>query len=145
MEEKDLNEAQKHILAAAMEAGQKRMSPEEVAREAGCAVRTLSKHLKDPTFKSMFKEAMTSSITAETPAILHAFAAAAKQGQFKQGKLLLEIAGIYSEKATIDINAEVKQDTTFKDDSEREEFIKATLNAYVGKQEEEDEETAKEE
>lgn len=130
----EISELDKKILKALHETGQSQLTASIIAEKADCSVADVCERLRDPEFKSMYKEILESSLTAETPQILHAMAAKAKQGSFKEAKLILELTGVYSEKQRVEMSGGV--DITidaFKSEEERKAFVEATLGKIGGK------------
>lgn len=118
------------IIRALAAAGQRRISVEELSKLSGVGVDIIYRKLEDPDFKGLFLETLKNAIVSETPEIIYAFIEKAKKGQFKQGKLLLEISGLYTEKK--EVSAEVKTtEVPFKTDEERKKFIEATFAGYI--------------
>jgi len=80
----------------------------------------------------LFITSITNSLVMETPAILHTFTEAAKEGSFKHGKMILEITGVYQEKQRVELGGKIEVgDSPFKDDDERISFLKATVGDYL--------------
>lgn len=119
-------------MAAAAECGQHRLTAEGLAALAGCSPALVCKKLKNPEFRQLFITSITNSLVMETPAILHTFTEAAKEGSFKHGKMILEITGVYQEKQRVELGGKIEVgDSPFKDDDERISFLKATVGDYL--------------
>lgn len=139
MSEIKLSKVEKKILTAALECGQQRLTAEAIAGIAGCSAALVCKKLQRPEFRQLFVEAVQSSLVVETPAILHTFTQAAKEGSFKHGKLVLEMAGVYQEKQKVELGGKVEVgDSPFKTDDERREFLESTVSRYLDKKAEQD-------
>ena len=92
----------------------------------------VAKKLQVPEFRQLFVEAIKSSLIGETPAILHTFVSAAKEGSFKHGKLILEMTGVHTDKQKVEMSGQVEiNDTLFKTDEERISFLKETVGEFV--------------
>lgn len=127
-----LSAKEKRIIKEAMRCGEQKLTVRTLAQNAKVKPEFIVAKLKSPEFRQLFIEAMRDGIVAETPAILHSFVNAAKEGSFQHGKLMLELAGVHQEKQCIDLNARVEVDhTMFKTDADRKEFLKATLTDIV--------------
>jgi hypothetical protein len=134
LSELKLSKVEKKILAAASECGQNRMTAEAIADLAGCSSALVCKKLQRPEFRQLFVECVQTSLVVETPAILHTFTNAAKEGSFKHGKLVLEMAGVYQEKQKVEIGGKVEVgDSPFKTDEEKASFLTATVAEYLKK------------
>jgi len=137
MEDPKLSRAEKKLLQAALESGQAdgdRLTIDQIAESTGNSVAFVYKKLQDQEFKTMFMEALRSSHVAEVPAILQKFADLGRQGSFKHGKLILELAGVYSEESTVNVKTDLGADP-FKSDEERQDFARRTLEKYMEKEE----------
>jgi len=122
-----LTELETRLLKTAAASGS-RITVEQLAKKAGCQADTIHRRLQNEEFRSLFIETMKSSLTAEVPAVLNSFVEAAKAGSFQHGKLVLEIAGAYSDKKEIKANIGVSEgESPFKDDDDRKAFLKETL------------------
>jgi len=128
----ELNEIDKKVLKAINETGQSQLTASAIAEKADCSVADVCERLRDPEFKGMYKEMLESTLTAETPQILNAMAAKAKQGSFKEAKLILELTGVYSEKQRVEMSGGIDVNVdVFKDDEEKNAFVEATLSKLV--------------
>ena len=118
-----------------------RLSAEELAEKADTSVQVVYEKLQDPQFRDMFLEVMTNSLSAEVPSILNAFVSKGKEGSFKHGKLLLEIAGVYHEKKEIKGKVGVSDsEEPFKDEEQKTAFMQDTLKRLNEKYKTEEEE-----
>ncbi len=129
----NLTAPEKKILKAALKCGEQKLTLKGLAEESGVKPAVLCEKLKSPEFRALFIETMKSSITAETPAILHIFTQAAKEGSFQHGKLILEMTGVHSDKQKIELGGKVEfTESPFKSDEERQAFLQATANKFKG-------------
>lgn len=127
-----LSKTEKKILASAAETGQKQLTIDTIAAKAGCSPVLVAKKLQVPEFRQLFVEAIKSSLVGETPAILHTFVSAAKEGSFKHGKLILEMTGVHQDKQKVEMSGQVEiNDTLFKTDEERISFLKETVGEFI--------------
>jgi len=111
-----------------------RLSAEELAERADISVQQVYEKLQDPQFRNMFLEVLTNSLSAEVPSILNAFVSKGKEGSFKHGKLLLEIAGVYHEKKEIKGKLGVSDnEEPFKDEEQKKAFMQDTLKKLNNK------------
>ncbi len=132
MTEVKLSNEDKKILKAAATCGQEMLTAKLLASKSGVHEAKICKKLMDPEFRSMFTEVVQSSLTMETPAILHTFAQKGKAGEFKHGKLILEITGMHEEKSKVELEGKVQfSESPFKDDEERRAFLEATLKSEL--------------
>ncbi len=131
MADNSLTKAEVNILKSVAEAGRagkERVTIHYIADRAGVSIDVLYKKLQDSKFRGLFIDAMRGSLVAEAPAILQKFVELAKEGYFKHGKLVLEIAGIYTENKNINLDAKVdNQINPFKTSEERQEFLQSLI------------------
>lgn len=137
----NLSAVERRILKAVRETARSRITLESLAEKAKCKPDIIYKRLEEnEEFNRLFKETMVTSLLVEVPEILHVFVEKAKEGSFKHGKLILDIAGVYEEKKKIDLNGTVNvEESPFASPEERREFLKATLARLEGQIVEEEE------
>lgn len=129
-EKYSLTKTEREILMAAGEASpEKGLSVEAISEKTGISQDRIYEKLQRNEFRELFLEALTNSLAAEVPSILHAFVQQGKSGSFNHGKLLLEITGVYKEKKEIKNRHMLSSDNEnpFKDESERKDFVRQTL------------------
>lgn len=127
----DLTELEQRLLKTISATGA-RMTVEELADAVGCQASTIYRRLQNKNFKDLFVETMKTSLTAEVPGILKAFVGEALSGSFRHGKLLLEIAKVYTEEKKIVGDIGVREgETPFQSAEERQEWLQATLGHLV--------------
>jgi hypothetical protein len=125
---------EKILVALAQNVGEKRISTEEIARQVECRPETIYKRLNDnPEFRQAFQDTLKNSMLAEAPAIVKSLVDVAKQGSFKHTKLFFEMIGMHQDKQEISANVSVDTETPFKDDAQREAFLRATLQDVARK------------
>ncbi len=126
----------KILKAAALKADGNRLSVEEIAVNVGCTPDTIHKRLQSDEFRGLFIETVKNSLVSEIPKVLNAFVSKAVSGSFQHGKLVLEIAGAYTETKNIKADLGIKEgESPFKNDEERRAFLSETLgklNLEVG-------------
>lgn len=135
-----LTDLETKILKAVAAGGGSRMTIEQLADAASCSADTIYQRLANkPDFQELFKQTLVNSLTAEMPEVFSSFIKEAKGGNFKHGKLLMELAGIYKEdkKQTIDVNFH-EAEQPFKDDNERKKFLRATLSDVLSEDDEDE-------
>ena len=135
VKEANLSRKDRKILQFAAQSGGmglERLTVEQISKGTGCSADFIYKRLADPDFKTLFFETLKTSLAVETPAILKTFVEAAKSGSFKHGKLILELAGLYSEEANLNLKTKVELgESPFKSEEAKVNFIKATLGKYL--------------
>ena len=123
----NLTELEEKLLKVAANRGG-RLSLEELARDAECDVAQIYKRLQNNSFRTLFTETLRHSLSAEVPGILNAFIAEAHKGSFKHGKLLLEIAQMYTEEKKVTGDFSVREsESPFVSEEEKKKFAEQTL------------------
>lgn len=123
----ELTDLETKILKAVHGHGNRRLSVEEIADSVGCRPDTVYKRLQKDEFRQMFFEATKNSLSADVPVILNAFVDAAKNGSYKHGQLILEMAGAYDSTQKVQAEISSVEESPFKDDKDKKEFLKKTL------------------
>lgn len=132
-----LTELETRVLKAASKESGRRLTVEELSKKVGCSPGTIYQRLQNKEFRQLFMETMRNSVAEAVPEVLNAFSDKAKEGEFKHGKLLLEIAGIYEEKKNITAEVGITEESPFKDEKESKEFLKKTLAKAISEEESE--------
>lgn len=128
MDIKSLKPKDKKILKAALKCGEQKLTVKALSELAGVKPEYVCEKMRNPEFRELFIEALHTAVTAETPAILHSFTQAAKEGSFQHGKLILELTGVHQDKQKIDLNAKIESsEALFKTDEEKAAFMEATF------------------
>ena len=78
----------------------------EVCKIANCSRPTYYDAMAKPGFKAIYEDKTKDLIKQSIGPVVNTFVREALRGSFQHGKVILEMAGLYSEKSTIDINAE---------------------------------------
>jgi len=131
----ELSKTDAKILRAVHDSHGRRLSLEEMADKAGVSPERVHRRLQDQSFRELFLETIRQSLVVEVPEILSAFVDRAKHGDFKHGKLILEMSGAYEEKSKAQVEVSMSE-SPFKSEEDRKKFVKATLEEFVGGREE---------
>ncbi len=123
-----LTELEAKVLKALSRAGNNRVSVEELAERVGCKTETIYSKLQEAGFRRLFLEVMNNTVVADVPEVLNSVRDAAKQGQYQQAKMILELAGVYENRTKVEATVHVGENP-FKDDAERREFLRRTLES----------------
>lgn len=133
--EPSLSQRDKEILKFAVNSGasgQGRVTIEQIADGTGCTVDYIYKRLSNLEFRSLFFETLRSCLAVEIPAILEKFVEAARDGSYRHGKLVLEIAGLYNAETNVNLKADVGvRESPFKSDKDRKRFLEETLKDFI--------------
>jgi hypothetical protein len=68
-----------------------------------------------PEFKELYKSQSKALVDQSIAPVLNTFVREALRGSFQHGKVILEMAGLYSEKSTIDVNETFNMNLTVDD------------------------------
>ncbi len=139
----ELTELEAKVLKTLSRLGNNRVSVEELAKRVGCKTETIYSKLQEAGFRRLFLEVMNNTVVADVPEVLNSVRDAAKQGQHQQAKMILELAGVYENKTKVEANVHIAEDP-FKDDEERREFLRKTLEnnpALLGGRDDDDTDT----
>jgi hypothetical protein len=139
-----LSELEEKLLAVAASAGGNRLTIQELADKCKCKPATIHKKLQEEEFKQLFLETLKGSLISDIPDILNSFVKEAKDGSFKHGELLLELAGVHKKEVNANVGIKFRQiegdENPFTDESEKVKFLKGVLaRLSAGLVEEEDE------
>jgi len=116
------------LKAVASMAGANRLTTEEVAEQVGCIPQTIYNRLgSNPEFRDAFKEALRDSLIADAPKIIKKFTEIAADGSFKHTKLYFEMIGLHQDKQQIELDASVKTEQPFSNESDAITFLKETI------------------
>lgn len=127
-----INDAEKKMLEVAAQSGGHRVTLDALAKACGKQPDFVYKKLQEPHFRQLFTEALRGALMVEVPEIVSSFLTEAKKGSFQHGKLLLEIAGVYTQDTNVNINALVaSKEAPLLTKEEKDDFIKATLANYI--------------
>jgi hypothetical protein len=87
----------------------------DLCKAAGLSRDTFYTAMKKPEFVKLYQETAMSMIKNETYPLIKVGLREAKRGSFQHWKVLLEMAGLYSEKSTIDVNETFNMNLTVDD------------------------------
>lgn len=79
----------------------------DVCKLAGCSRTIYYDAMAKPEFKALYEAKTKDLIKQSIGPVVNTFVREALRGSFQHGKVILEMAGLYSEKSTIDINGEI--------------------------------------
>jgi hypothetical protein len=85
-----------------------------------CAIACISRMVyyrafDKPEFKELYKSQSKALVDQAIAPVLNTFVREALRGSFQHGKVILEMAGLYSEKSTIDVNETLCMNLTVAD------------------------------
>ena len=99
-------EAEQKLLEVLLSPEHRLKSIKDICIIAGISRMAYYRAFEKPDFQSLYKNQSKALVDQSIAPILNTFVREALRGSFQHGKVILEMAGLYSEKSTIDINAE---------------------------------------
>lgn len=79
----------------------------DICRIANCTRSTYYDAMAKPDFKAMYEQKTKDLIKQSIGPVVNTFVREALRGSFQHGKVILEMAGLYSEKSTVELTGEV--------------------------------------
>jgi HSP20 family molecular chaperone IbpA len=105
--EYQLTESEQKLLDVLTNPDYRMKSIKEICAIAAIGRTTYYAAFKKPEFKELYKSASKALVDQAVAPVLNTFVREALRGSFQHGKVILEMAGLYSEKLDIDVNGEV--------------------------------------
>lgn len=96
--EKGLTPAQKRLIEALLEPNNRFKSISEICDAAKCSRNSYYRAFNKPHFREEYKRQSAALAERHLGPVMNAFVREATRGSFQHGKVLLEMAGVYSEK-----------------------------------------------
>ncbi len=93
-----LTPAEKRLIEALLDPGNRFKSISEICDTAKCGRRTYYRAFDRPRFREEYKRQAAALSERHLGQVMNAFVREATRGSFQHGKVLLEMAGVYSEK-----------------------------------------------
>lgn len=75
----------------------------DICKLAGCSRNVYYEAFSKPDFRALYESKVKDLVKQSIGPILNTFVKEALRGNFQHGKVLLEMAGLYNEKATVDV------------------------------------------
>ena len=77
----------------------------EICKQAGISRQTYYKTIKKPEFMALYESQARDLVREAVGPVINAFVKAAKEGSYPHGKVILEMAGLYTESKNVNLNA----------------------------------------
>lgn len=100
-------EAEKRILELLLTPEHRMKSITEICKLAACSRTIYYNAFKKPEFQALYKAQSRALVDQSIAPVLNTFVREALRGSFQHGKVILEMAGLYSEKSTLEVTGEV--------------------------------------
>lgn len=105
--EYQLTESEEKLLDVLLNPDYRMKSVKEVCSLAQIGRTTYYAAFNKPEFKALYKAKSRELVDNAVAPVLNTFVREALRGSFQHGKVILEMAGLYSEKQQIDINTDI--------------------------------------
>lgn len=96
--EKRLTPAEKRLIEALLDPGNRFKSISEICNTVNCGRQAYYRAFNKPHFREAYKRQAAALSERHLGQVMNAFVKEATRGSFQHGKVLLEMAGVYSEK-----------------------------------------------
>lgn len=100
-------EAEKKLLEVLMSPEHRMKSITDICKVACCSRVLYYNAFKKPEFKALYKSMSRELVDQSIAPVLNTFVREALRGSFQHGKVILEMAGLYSEKSTLEVTGEI--------------------------------------
>lgn len=92
------------LLEVLLNPDNRRKSVTEICRLAGCSRQVWYDAFDKSDFRALYETKVKDLVKQSIGPIVNAFVEAAKRGEYQQGKVILEMAGLYNEKSSVDVS-----------------------------------------
>lgn len=105
--ENNLTDKEKALLEVLLSPEHRMKSITDICKIAGCSRPTYYSAFEKPEFQAIYKEKSKALVDQSIAPVLNTFVREALRGSFQHGKVLLEMAGLYSEKSQLEVLGDV--------------------------------------
>jgi hypothetical protein len=103
-----LSDKMKALLEVLLNPEHRTKSVTDICKIAGCSRPVYYDAMQNPEFKALYEQRTKDLIKNSIGPVVNTFIREALRGSFQHGKVLLEMAGLYSEKTQIDVTGTVE-------------------------------------
>ena len=100
-------QAEQKLLEVLLSPEHRLKSVTDICKVACCSRVLYYSAFKKPEFKALYKSQSRELVDQSIAPVLNTFVREALRGSFQHGKVILEMAGLYSEKSTLELTGEV--------------------------------------
>jgi hypothetical protein len=100
-------EAEQKLLDVLLNPDYRMKSIKEICAIAAIGRTTYYAAFKKPEFQALYKSQSRALVDQSIAPVLNTFVREALRGSFQHGKVILEMAGLYSEKSTVEVTGEL--------------------------------------
>jgi hypothetical protein len=105
--EYQFTEAEQKLLDVLLNPDYRMKSIKEICAIAAIGRTTYYAAFKKPEFQALYKAQSRALVDQSIAPVLNTFVREALRGSFQHGKVILEMAGLYSEKSTVEVTGEL--------------------------------------
>lgn len=95
-----------------------------ICKEANCSRTAYYNSMSNPKFKEYYKEMSVRLVEASIGPVVNSFVLEAKKGSYNHGKIILEMAGLYSDKKKIELSGETTVNVNEMSEEQKEAKLK---------------------
>jgi hypothetical protein len=100
-------EAERKLLEVLLSPEHRMKSITDICKVAGCSRVLYYSAFKKPEFQALYKSQSKALVDQSIAPVLNTFVREALRGSFQHGKVILEMAGLYSEKSQLEVTGEL--------------------------------------
>jgi len=100
-------ESEKRLLEVLLSPEHRMKSITDICKIALCSRFVYYDSFKKPGFQALYKAQSKALVDQSIAPVLNTFVREALRGSFQHGKVILEMAGLYSEKSTLEVSGEI--------------------------------------
>jgi hypothetical protein len=99
--------AEEKLLEVLLSPEHRMKSITDICKVAGCSRVLYYSAFKKPEFQALYKSQSKALVDQSIAPVLNTFVREALRGSFQHGKVILEMAGLYSEKSQLEVTGEI--------------------------------------
>ncbi len=107
-----LTEKEKNLLEVLISPENRMKSITDICKLAKCSRPVYYEAFSKPGFVEIYKQRSMDMVKQSVASVLNTFIREAQRGSFQHGKVLLEMAGIYTEKSDVNLSGTLETEAT---------------------------------
>lgn len=113
-----LTEKEKNLIEVLLNPENRMKSITDICKLAKCSRPVYYEAFSKPGFVEIYKKRSVDMVKQSIASVINTFIREAQRGSFQHGKVLLEMAGIYTEKSDVNLSGDMEFEITLVDDEE---------------------------
>lgn len=109
-------EKEKNLLEVLINPDYRMKSITDICKAAKCSRNIYYDAFAKPEFVEIYKKRSVDMVKQSIASVINTFIREAQRGSFQHGKVLLEMAGIYTEKSDVNLSGDMEFEITLVDD-----------------------------